>query len=594
MSTVKEPTIAKSETVEVESFLKTLFQGHIAEDLVFPFPGIPQDVKETVEAFAGAYAEFDAAHLDSEKMDAAHFFPREAVKAMGELGVLGMTIPEEYGGSGFSSAAYCRMTETIAPLDASASIVVGAHLSIGCKPLVLFGNEAQKKKWLPSLATGKLVAAFCLTEPEAGSDAGSLKTTAVFDPATNEYVLNGTKQWISNGGFARFFSVFARTPSDTPEKEKHREISCFAVIANEDGTLPGLSRGAEEKKLGLCASSTCQIIFENCRVPAANLIGEKGHGFKIALETLNTGRTSLGAGSVGGSKMMIKLAVDHATQRRQFKTRVADFEMIRHKITRMAATTYALESMVYLTAGLVDRGIGDYSLEGACCKVFGTEVLWQNINDGLQIAGGNGFMNEYPYGRALRDSRINMIFEGTNEILRLLLALSGMKELGDSLKEVQGALKSPLAQRGVLTEYAHKRLKGVITHDKLTKVHPSLAPEADQVGRYAGVFANACETILRKHGKKVVDKEYQQERLADVLIDLFAQIATLSRVTASIAKKGEEKAAGEIEIARWFCSQARHRMVANLKGLDKNRDVECTSISDRVYEAGGYPYDLWA
>ncbi len=150
MSTVKEETNAlKAETVEVESFLKTLFQGHIAEDLVFPFPEIPQDVKETVEAFAGAYAEFDAAHLDSEKMDAAHFFPREAVKAMGELGVLGMTIPEEYGGSGFSSAAYCRMTETIAPLDASASIVVGAHLSIGCKPLVLFGNEAQKKKWLP-------------------------------------------------------------------------------------------------------------------------------------------------------------------------------------------------------------------------------------------------------------------------------------------------------------------------------------------------------------------------------------------------------------------------------------------------------------
>src|ERR1700690_2903746 len=178
MSTVKEPTIVKQDRVEVDIFLKPPFQGHIAEDLVFPFPEIPQDVKETVEAFAAAYTEFDAAHLDSEKMDAAHFFPREAVKAMGELGVLGMTIPEEYGGSGFSSAAYCRMTETIAPLDASASIVVGAHMSIGCKPLVLFGNEGQKKKWLPSLANGKLVAAFCLTEPEAASDAGPLRADA--------------------------------------------------------------------------------------------------------------------------------------------------------------------------------------------------------------------------------------------------------------------------------------------------------------------------------------------------------------------------------------------------------------------------------
>jgi acyl-CoA dehydrogenase family member 9 len=591
MSTVKEETPAKAEATEVESFLKGLYQGHIAEDLVFPYPEIPADVKETVAAFADAYRDFDAAHLDSEKMDAEHHFPRPAVKAMGELGVLGMTIPEEYGGSGFNSAAYCRMTETIAPLDATASIVVGAHLSIGLKPLVLFGSEEQKRKWLPDLATGKLVAAFCLTEPEAGSDAGSLKTTAVYDAATDTYVLNGTKQWISNGGFASFFSVFARVPSG--DKDGHKEICCFAVVTNPDLTLPGLTRGPEEKKLGLCASSTCQIILENVRVPAANLIGGKGQGFKIALETLNTGRTSLGAGSVGGSKMMLKLAVDHATQRKQFKQRIADFEMIRHKITRMTATTYALESMVYLTSSLVDRHL-DYSLEGACCKVFGTEVLWQNINDGLQIAGGNGFMNEYPYGRALRDSRINMIFEGTNEILRLLIALSGMKELGDSLKEVQSALKSPLAQRGILTEYAHKRMKGVITHDKLTKVHPSLAPEADQVGRYAGIFANACETILRKHGKKVVDREYQQERLADVLIDLYAQIATLSRVTSSIAKKGEEKAAGEVEIARWFCHKARHRMVANLKALDKNRDADCTSISDRVYEAGGYPYDLWA
>src|SRR5512140_1830155 len=230
MSTVKEETKHET-TTEVESFLKTLYQGHIAEDLVFPFPEIPADVKETVSAFADAWTDFDAAHLASEKMDAEHHSPRDAVKAMGELGVMGMTIPEEYGGSGFNAAAYCRMTETVAPLDASASIVIGAHLSIGSKP----------------------VAAFCLTEPEAGSDAGSLKTTAEYDAATDTYVLNGTKQWISNGGFATFFTVFARVPSGA--QDGHKEVSCFAVVTNPDGTLPGLSRGAEEKKLGLCASS---------------------------------------------------------------------------------------------------------------------------------------------------------------------------------------------------------------------------------------------------------------------------------------------------------------------------------------------------
>jgi len=594
MDSAKPAVVEPHATTEVPSFLKSLFQGEFLEEMVFPFPEIPADVKETVAAFSDAYRDFDAAYIDSDKIDREHFFPREAVKGMGELGVLGMTIQEEYGGSGFSSAAYCRLMEVIGILDASASIVVGAHQSIGFKPVVLFGSEEQKKRWLPDLATGKLVAAFCLTEPEAGSDAGSLKTTAVYDEKTDEYVLNGTKQWISNGGFATFLAVFARVPGGPEGKDPHKEITCFAVVTNPDGTLPGLTRGPEEKKLGLCASSTCQIIFENCRIPAGSLIGGKGRGFKIALETLNTGRTSLGAGAAGGSREMLRLAVEHATQRRQFKTRIADFEMIRHKIARMTASTYALEAMSYLTAGLIDREGIDYSLEGACCKVFGTEVLWQNINDALQIAGGNGFMNEYPYGRALRDSRINMIFEGTNEILRVLIALSGFKELGDQLKEVQHALKSPLRERGVLADYGKKRMRGVITQDRLKKVHPALAPEADQVGRYAGVFANAAETILRKHGKKVVDREYQQERLADVVIDLYAQIAVLSRVTASIAKKGEEKAAGEIEIARWFCHEAKHRMVGNLKALDRNRDSLTTAISDRVYESGGYPYDLWA
>jgi len=592
-STTAATTGAAKGDAEPQSLLKSLFQGIIEESLIFPFPEVPADVKETVEVFSEAYRDFDAQFIDSEKIDAEHHFPRDVVKGLGDLGAMGMTIPEEYGGSGFSAAAYCKTMETIGPLDASAAIVVGAHQSIGLKPILLFGSEEQKKRWLPDLATGKLIAAFCLTEPEAGSDAGSLKSTAVYDKATDEYVLNGTKQWISNGGFASLFTIFARIPSGG-EGSKHKEIACFAVVTKEDGTLPGLIRMPEEKKLGLCASSTCQIVLENCRVPASNLIGGAGNGFKVAVETLNTGRTSLGAGSVGGSKVMLKLAVEQATQRRQFQTRIADFEMIRHKITRMTVKTYVLESMVYLTTGLVDRKVGDYSLEGACCKVFGTETLWENINDALQIAGGNGFMNEYPYGRALRDSRINMIFEGTNEILRLYLALSGMKELGDQLKEVQSALKRPLRDFGILSDYAQKRMKGTITKDKLDKVHPTLAPEAEILAKYAGVFTNAVETIVRKHGKKVIEKEYQHERIADTLIDLYGLIAVLSRVTSSIEKKGEEKAAGEIEIARWFAQAAKRRMVANLKNLERNRDVLTTAISNRVYEGGGYPFDLWA
>ncbi len=580
----------KTET-ELNSFLKAVFQGHIEESYVFPYPEIPADTKETVAAFTDAYKDFDAAFIDSDKIDHEHFFPREAIKGLGDLGALGMVIPEEYGGSGFSATAYCKTMETVGPLDSSAAIVIGAHQSIGIKPLLLFGSDEQKKKWLPDLATGKMVGAFALTEPEAGSDAASLKTTAVYDAETDEYILNGTKQWISNGGFAKFFTVFARVPSEVPEK--HKEIACFAVVTHEDGTLPGLTRGVEEKKLGLCGSSTTQIILDNCRVPAWNIIGGKGNGFRVAVETLNTGRTSLGAGAVGGSKAMIKLAVEHATQRKQFKTPIANFEIIRHKITKMVANTYALESMVYLTAGLVDRYIPDYSLEGACCKVFGTEALWDNINEALQIAGGNGFMNEYPYGRTLRDSRIYMIFEGTNEILRLYIALSGMKEVGSELQNVQQALKDPVRSFGFLSEFAQRRLRGVITNAKLTKVHPLLAPEADYVGKYVTALANAMQLIVWNHGKNVVDRQYQLERVANIMIDIYAQIATLSRVTSSMLKKGLEKSRPEIDIVKWFCHQSRHRIVSNLKSLEKNRDRDCTEISNAVYEAGGYAWDLW-
>jgi len=227
-----------------------------------------------------------------------------------------------------------------------------------------------------------------------------VKTTAELDETSGTFLLNGSKHWISNGGFAEFFTVFAKDVK-LPATGEHHRITAFAVTKDLNGVLPG----KEERKLGLKGSSTAPIELQNVRVPAGNVLGERGQGFKIAVGVLNTGRTSLGAGCIGGSKAMIRLAAAHATQRRQFGSRIADFEMIRGKFARMVVNTYALESMVYLTSGLIDRGLLDYALEGACCKVFGTEVVWRNINDALQIAGGNGFMEEYPYERALRDCK---------------------------------------------------------------------------------------------------------------------------------------------------------------------------------------------
>jgi len=572
----------------LQPVVKSLFAGHVPEETVFPYPEVSVEERETVSTFLESFRAFAKDHIDAAAIDRDHRVPDEVVKGLAELGAFGMTIPEAYGGYGFSASAYCRVTEEIGTTDASIGILVGGHQSIGMKGLILFGTDEQKKTWLPRLATGEMIAAFALTEPEAGSDAASIKTTAVFDEAKNEFVLNGTKHWISNGGFAEFFTVFAKDVK-LPAKDEHRKITAFVVTKDLGGVVPG----KEEKKLGLRGSSTTPIELTNVRVPAFNVLGERGGGFKIAVEILNTGRTSLGAGCIGGSKAMIRQAALHATQRKQFGSAISEFEMIREKFARMTVSTYALESMVYLTAGLIDRGLPDYSLEGACCKVFGTETVWKNINDALQIAGGNGFMEEYPYQRALRDSRVNMIFEGTNEILRMLVALTGMKDVGEEMKSVGKALRDPLRSMGILGDYAARKVKSYVTPQKLTRLAPELEKEGEVVTKYARAAGNAVETLLFKYGKGVIGKEYQQERLANVAIDLYACLAVLSRATAAIAKRGSEKSADEVRLARSFVREAKYRMVGHLKEMDKNRDAEMTATSDVIYTGPGYAFNYW-
>jgi acyl-CoA dehydrogenase family protein 9 len=570
------------------SIIKSLFAGEIDESRLFPYPEIDPAEKETIDTFLESFRHFAEEKIDSARIEREHSISPEVVSGLADLGLLGMIIPEEYGGFGFSSTAYCRVMQEVGVADASLAILVGAHQSIGSKGLVLYGSEEQKKRWLPGIASGKMLAAFALTEPEAGSDAAAQKTTAVYDAERKEFLLNGTKQWISNGGFASFFTVFA-LDEGLGDVEPHRKITAFAVTSD----LAGIGRGKEESKLGLKGSSTCQIHLENVRVPEGNVIGERGQGFKIAVEVLNTGRTSLGAGCVGAGRAMIKAAAEHATRRRQFQTPISQFEMIRAKFSRMIVDTYALESMVYLTTGLIDSGADDYALEGACCKVFGTETAWSTINDALQIARGNGFMEEYPYEKALRDSRINMIFEGTNEILRVLIALSGLREMGDYMKDVGKALKSPLLSAGMLWDYEGKRLKRAVAPTRMTRVATELTAEADLIAKYVGFFANSVETLLVRNGKKIVEKQFQQERIANVVMDLYAALAVLSRVTSSIAKLGAARAAEEIRVARTFVRQARRRIVGSLKALDHNEDEDRRIISETAYAKSGYAFSYW-
>ena len=360
---------------------------------------------------------------------------------------------------------------------------------------------------------------------------------------------------------------------------------------------PGLSHGNKENKLGIRASATSTVVFQDMKIPAENILGEEGKGFKVAMAILNNGRTGLGGGCVGAMKRAISLATKQAKERKQFGSSIADFQLIKEKLSQMSIQCYVTESIVSMVGHYIDCGYTDYSVEAAMSKIFASESLWQVGNEALQIAGGNGYMKEYPYEMIVRDSRINLIFEGTNEILRLYVSLSAINDLASYLKEVAGAVKGvfqdPIKGFGVFSDYAGKKIKEntPMGRDRLTQVHPLLKEEARIIEGYTQAFASHAERVVRTYQKKIVGSQLVSKRLADSAIDLFAMLCVVSRVTGSIFEKGENGAAPEIAIAKVFVQQAKRRITQNLRRLDKNEDVHLLAIAEHILEKDGFPFD---
>ncbi len=568
-----------------QSFMKALFHGVIAEDMIFPYPELPSEDRENTSMIIGSVRRFFAANVDAAKIDREHAIGPEVLAGLKELGLFGLQIPTEYDGIGLSAAAYCRVMQEIGGLDASIAVTLGAHQSIGLKALLLFGTAEQKRRFLPKLATGEHVAAFALTEPSAGSDAAAIKTRAELSPDGSAYVLNGSKIWITNGGFADFFTVFARTsPVEEGSKPK---ITAFAVERSM-----GVKNGPEEHKLGIRGSSTTEIFLDDVRVPKENVLGEVGRGFKVAMEVLNSGRLGLASGCVGASNALLKKAIERVKERRAFGRNIGEFGLIKDKIATMLAETYALESATYLTAGMVDSRIADYSLESAICKVLGSETSWRVVNETLQIAAGIGYMQDYPYERMLRDARINMIFEGTNEILRCFVALSGMQGPGKALSDVVRAMREPIKGFGLLSDFAVRKAKGVLGRERMTRAHPLLSREAVIFEEYTAELAGQVEMVLRKHGRDIAEMQYTQRRVAEMAIDLYALAACLARTTRSIERRGEEGARREIDLTSIYATMAQKRMRQHVLDFARNDDELRKSAADRAYLDGAYPFDV--
>ena len=570
------------------SVAKYLMAGRILEDRLFPYPSLREKDREVLGMMVDAIDQFlGPKQQDFKRWDVAAEQPAEFIQGLRDLGLFGLIVPEEYGGIGLSNAGYARVLSQSSSHDSSVSLTIGAHSSIGMKGILLFGTAEQKARYLPKLASGEMIAAFCLTESGAGSDAASIRTQAVKN-ADGSWTLNGEKIWITNGGIADMYTVFARTSSAAGK------ITAFVVEA----AWPGVSHGRHEDKMGIRASSTTAVSFAGVQVPAANVLDTEGKGFKVAMAILNNGRTGLGGGAVGGMKALIAHATQQAQSRKQFDTPIAQFGLVREKIAQMTIDCFAAESVVWMVAHYIDSGDEDYSVEAAMSKVFASEALQRSAYEALQIAAGSGYMRDAPYEQITRDCRILTIFEGTNEVLRLYIALSGLKDLGRSLGELKAAVddifNNFIKGFGVLTDYAEKRLTqatGVGRDKILTQMPEALREAAGVYERYTVELAKASDYLLRKHGKSIADRQHDLKRIADIGIDLFVGLCVLSRAAAS-SRGPAEQGEHAVRIARVFAQQAKRRMANAVRRITRNEDGEMNALTGFILDKGSYPWDV--
>jgi len=469
------------------------------------------------------------------------------LKSAGDLGLLGADVPEEYDGLGLDKISSALIAEKMSKAGGF-SITHGAHVGIGSLPIVLFGNEEQKQNYLPKLATGELIAAYALTEPGSGSDALGAKTSAKLNAAGTHYVLNGEKQWITNAGFADVFVVYAKIDGE--------HFSAFIVEREYDG----VSVGAEEKKMGIKSSSTRTLILQDAQIPVENLLGEVGRGHVIAFNILNIGRYKLGVGTVGASKRAFELTVAYTNQRQQFKTPISSFNLTKEKLSTMAARLYASESLIYRTVGYFEdrmsqlsaeeqkdgkaiaASIAEYAIECSINKVFGTEVLDYIADEAVQLHGGYGFMQEYEVERIYRDSRINRIFEGTNEINRLLIPGTFLR------KAMKGEL--PLLQKAKALQEELLMMMPEEIEDAPLAQEKVLVQNAKKIGLLAAGLA------AQRYGAKLETEQEVLANIADIVNNLFAMESAVLRTEKAIQRDGVEKANQKLLYTQIFCQEA--------------------------------------
>jgi len=570
--------MARVDRAQLPSFTKNLFLGQVSSEIAMPFRLFEGEEKRCVEYLAATARDYLENDYDPVRAEEQRWVGDDTIRDLGERGLLGLFVDRRYGGQGLSQSGYCRVMEEFGRADGTLAVVMGVHQSIGTKPLHLYGTDDQKARWLPDLAAGRKLAAFALTEPNVGSDAYNLETWAERQ-SDGSWLLNGEKRWIGNGD-RDVLTVFARS-----------ELGHVALVVEKG--MPGLSTGPRFDTLGLRANSLQRVRFRDVRVPAENLLGEPGDGFRIAMNTLNNGRMSMGTSIAGGMKRFLDLTLEHASTRRQFGRPLVDFELVEDKIAWMNTQIYGLEAMSYLTTGLVDRGDSDFSLESAMTKVVASDVGWYALNRAVQVHGGAAYMTENPLAKALRDFRIFPIFEGSNDVMRAFVALNGLKALSEDLPDVKSlSISDPAKSIGVLAPYLAGRVNRALRPERVTGAHPALARQSAAIADQTARLRIAAESALRKHGKRVQERQLVQKRLTAVASGIYAQVAVVSRASASFARTGVTESGAEKTVAVNFCKSQAREVGRQLRSLEVNDDAYTRQIGGSVRDAGGYAFTL--
>ncbi len=575
---------------------------------------IPEEFSEEQKMMAAATQDFIDKEIEPirDRIDNLEegLMPSLMEKA-GELGLLGIAVPEAYGGMGMNFNTSMLIADIVAS-SGSFSTAYGAHTGIGTLPILYYGTEEQKNKYLPKLASGEWKACYCLTEPDSGSDANSGKTKAVLTEDGKHYLINGQKMWISNAGFADLFIVFAKIDDD-------KNLSAF-LVEKEFG---GITMNDEERKLGIKGSSTRQVFFNDCKVPVENILSERENGFKIAVNVLNVGRIKLGCGVIGGTKHVSKLATQYANERKQFNTSISSFGAIQHKLAEMAIRTYAIESASYRAGQNIDdsienmisegvdpntaklKSLEQFAIEAAIIKIHGSEVLDYVVDEGVQVYGGMGFSEEAPMARAYRDSRITRIYEGTNEINRMLIVGMLLKR---AMKGELNLMEPAMA--------VGKELTGVPSFETPDFSEP-LSEEMEQVRKMKKAALMVAGKAAETFGPNLEKEQEILMNIADMVIEIYASESAILRTQKLISKTGEEhnrlyidmtraylysstqkvRSAGEDAVNSFADGDELKVLLMGMKRFTKAIPLNVKDVRRRIasemIEKNGFPYSLY-